>query len=103
MREQLNAEKTVALRQIEEERIANERKYSEKMANLEMEKFRYKCSKEMLDQEKEALEQQMKMEPPFEYHPYQSNLTEEIRRIMERPSEECLHQIQLKVSEYISA
>lgn len=98
LREQLDAEKTAALRQIEEERVANERMYTEKMANLEMEKFRYKCSKEMLDQEKQALEQQMKMEPAFEYRPYQSNLSEEIRRIMERPSEECLHQTQLKVN-----
>lgn len=99
LREQLDIEKAAALTQIEEERAANERKYTQKMATLEMEKFRYKCSKEILDTEKKALEQQMKPEPAFEYRPYQSNLLEEIKRIMQHPSDECLHQTQLKVKE----
>lgn len=99
LREQLDIEKAAALTQIEEERAANERKYTQKMATLEMEKFQYKCSKEILDTEKKALEQQMKAEPAFEYRPYQSNLLEEIRRIMQHPSDECLHQTQLKVKE----
>lgn len=99
LREQLDIEKAAALTLIEEERAANERKYKRKMATLEMEKFRYKCSKEILDTEKKALEQQMKPEPAFEYRPYQSNLLEEIQRIMQHPSDECLHQTQLKVKE----
>lgn len=99
LREQLDIEKAAALTKIEEERAAYERKYTRKMATLEMEKFRYKCSKEILDTEKKALEQQMKSEPAFEYRPYQSNLLEEIKRIMQHPSDECLHQTQLKVKE----
>lgn len=101
LRDQLDAEKNAAMRQIEDERAANERQYTEKMANLELEQFRYKCSKEMLETEKRVLEeqQQHKTEPRFEYKPYESNLLEEIKRIMAHPSEESLHQTQLKVKE----
>lgn len=99
LREQLAAEKAAAFEQIEEERMANEKRYSEKMATLEMEKFRYKCSKEILDTEKKAmLDAEIKTEPLPEYRPYQSNLLDEIRRIMQHPSEDCLHQTQLKVN-----
>lgn len=105
LREQLAAEKAAAFEQIEEERIANEKRYREKMATLEMDRFRHKCSQEILDTEKRALlaEQQMKSEPPFEYRPYQSNLLDEIKRIIHHPSEDCLHQTQLKVFKQISA
>lgn len=101
LRDQLDAEKTAALRQIEEERAVNERQYTEKMATLELEQFRYKCSKEMLETEKRVLEeqQQNKVEPRFEYKPYESKLLDEIKRIMAHPSEESLHQTQLKVKE----
>lgn len=102
LRDQLDAEKNAAMRLIEDERAANERQYTEKMANLELEQFRYKCSKEMLETEKRVLEeeqQQQKVEPRFEYKPYESKLLDEIKRIMAHPSEESLHQIQLKVKE----
>lgn len=101
LRDQLDAEKNAAMRLIEDERAANERQYTEKMANLELEQFRYKCSKEMLETEKRVLEeqQQHKVEPRFEYKPYESKLLDEIKRIMAHPSEESLHQIQLKVKE----
>lgn len=101
LRDQLNAEKNAAMSLIEDERAANERQYTEKMANLELEQFRYKCSKEMLETEKRVLEEQQlqKVEPRFEYKPYESKLLDEIKRIMAHPSEESLHQIQLKVKE----
>lgn len=100
LREQLDAEKELALRRIEDERAANERTYAEKMAHLEMEKFRYKCSKEMFETEKKALQQGQDVEPKFEYHPpHQSKLLDEIKRIMQHPSDECLHQTQLMVSQ----
>lgn len=98
MREQLDAEKEAALCRIEEERAANERVYAEKMANLELEKFRYICSKEMLETEKKAMQDNQAIEPKFEYHPpHQSKLLDEIKRIMQHPSDECLHQTQLMV------
>lgn len=101
LRDQLDAEKNAAMRLIEDERAANERRYTEKMANLELEQFRYKCSKEMLETEKRVLEEQkqLKPEPRFEHKPYESNLLDEIKRIMAHPSEESLHEIQLKVKE----
>lgn len=98
LRKELDVEKEAALQRIESEHAASERKFSEKLATLEMENFRYKCSKEMLETEKSVLERQY-VEPKFEYHPPEpSKLVDEIKRIMQHPSDESLHQTQLMVS-----
>lgn len=97
LRLELMAEKQAALQEIEEERAKNELSYNEKVARLELEQFRYKCSQELVDMEKAVLAQNRLNESVFEYKPYESNLMEKIRRIMEHPTDEGLHETQLKV------
>lgn len=102
LRRELDAEKQAAISRIEAERIDHERQYEERLASLELEKFKYKCRQELLETEKEAMLKQStdeEGEVAFEFTPFQSNLADEIRKIMERPSEECLHHIQLMVKE----
>ncbi|XP_055634396.1 kinesin-like protein KIF14 [Toxorhynchites rutilus septentrionalis] len=102
LRRELDAEKQAAISRIEAERMAHERQYEERLASLELEKFKYKCHKELLETEKEAMLKQStddERNSSFEFTPFKSNLADEIRMIMERPSEESLHQIQLMVKE----
>ncbi|KAL1398406.1 hypothetical protein pipiens_008999 [Culex pipiens pipiens] len=112
LRRELDAEKRAAISQIEAERLAYERQYEERLATLELEKFKYKCHKELLETEKEAMlrEQEKRhqqqqnssdgeADSSFEFTPFKSNLIEEIQKMMERPSDESLHQIQLGVKE----
>lgn len=97
LRLELLAEKRAAIQQIEEERTQNELNYNEKVAQLELEQFKYKCSQELMDIEKEIMARDQKNESIFEYKPFESDLLEQIRRTMEKPSEESLHETQLKV------
>lgn len=97
LRLELMAEQRAAIRQIEEERTKHELSYNEKVAQLELEQFRYKCSKEMIEAEKEVLARNHE-EEAFEYRPFESNLCEKIKRIMERPTEEGMHETQLMVN-----
>lgn len=98
LRLELLAEKKAAIQEIEEERAKNELSYNEKLARLELEQFKYKCSQELIDVEKEILARNQIDESVFEYRPSQSNLSEKIRRIMQHPTEEGLHETQLKVN-----
>lgn len=84
--------------QIEEERSKNERSFKEKMAKFELEQFQLKCSKELMESEKQAFSKNQ-LDDSFQYTPFQSNISEQIRRIMEHPSEESLHETQIKVRE----
>lgn len=86
-----------AIRQIEEERIKHELDYKEKVAQLELELFRFKCSKELMEAEKEVLERNEKEESEFVYRPIESDLCEKIKRMMERPTEEGMHETQMMV------
>lgn len=97
LRLELMAEQQAAIRKIEEERTKHELSYNEKLAQLELEKFRYMCSKEMIDAEKEVLARNQLDESAFEYRPFESDLCERIKRIMERPTEEGMHENQLMV------
>lgn len=97
LRLELMAEKEAAIQQIEEDRAKHQLSYNEKLARLELEQFRYQCSKELIDAEKDAMARNQMDDSIFEYRPFESNLHEKIRRIMEHPSEEGLHEIQLKV------
>lgn len=97
LRLELMAEKEAAIQKIEEDRAKHQLSYNEKVARLELEQFRYQCSKELIDAEKDALARNQMDDSIFEYRPIESNLSEKIRRIMEHPSEEGLHEIQLKV------
>uniref|UniRef100_A0A182SG31 Kinesin motor domain-containing protein n=1 Tax=Anopheles maculatus TaxID=74869 RepID=A0A182SG31_9DIPT len=115
LRRELDAEKQAAIARIEAERMAHEQEYEERLACLELEKFKYKCRKELLETEQEALLQSTgKRDKPdgtkerpslvrdsLECTPStaQSNLAEEIRRIMEHTSEESLAHIQMMVKE----
>lgn len=99
LRQKLDAEKFAALQEIEMERIRNEKKFSEKFAKLEMDKFRYNCSKEILECEKKAMRSQSKHQKnSSEYKPYQSNLLDEIPKMFQHSSEQFLHRTQLMVS-----
>lgn len=100
LRMELQAEKEAALLQIEEQRAKHERSYSEKVAKLELEQFKMKCNQELIETEKAILERNQQNESLFEYKPYESNLSDKIRQIMERPTEEGLHETQLKVILY---
>lgn len=97
LRLELMAEQEAAIRQIEEERTKHELSYNEKVAQLELEQFRYKCSKELIDAEKEILARNQEEESAFEYRPFESDLCEKIKRMMERPTEEGMHETQLMV------
>lgn len=116
MRRELDVEKKAAIARIEAERMAHEQEYEERLASLELEKFKYKCHKELLETEKEALLQSAskqnhkcdgrKARPSdvrdsLDLTPSaaESNLAEEIRRIMEHTSEESLAHIQMMVKE----
>lgn len=102
LREELEAEKQVALQQIRAHQKAAEEEYEERLQSLEMEKHQIKCSKELLENEVAIYKRQHKGE---EYRAgayksnYQSTLLEDIQRMMARPTKESLHQIQLKVKE----
>ncbi|XP_035779488.1 kinesin-like protein KIF14 [Anopheles albimanus] len=104
LRRELDAEKQAAIAQIEAERIANEQQYEERLATLELEKFKYECRQQMLESEQEAAtvpardcrESLAGSDLSF---PDSSNLADEIRRIMEHTSEESLAQIQMMVKE----
>ena len=97
MRHQLEEEKKAALLKIEEERFLNEKKYNEKFAKLEMEKFRITCTKELLDTEKKAIEK-CKNQSDIDAlnRPYKSSLLDEIQRI-NQPGDKNLHQTQMMV------
>lgn len=97
LRFELMAEQQAAIRKIEEERTEHELNYNEKLAQLELEQFRYMCSKELIDAEKEVLARNQMDESMFEYRPFESDLCERIKRIMERPTEEGMHETQLMV------
>uniref|UniRef100_A0A182JD29 Kinesin motor domain-containing protein n=1 Tax=Anopheles atroparvus TaxID=41427 RepID=A0A182JD29_ANOAO len=118
LRRELDAEKQATIARIEAERMAHEQEYEERLASLELEKFKYKCRKELLETEQEALLQSAgKRDIPdggngqraaggewdsFEcdvMSTAESNLAEEIRRIMEHTSEESLAHIQMMVKE----
>ncbi|XP_053677223.1 kinesin-like protein KIF14 [Anopheles nili] len=117
LRRELDAEKQAAIAQIEAERMAHEQEYEERLASLELEKFKYKCHKELLEVEQKALLQSTtgKKDNQNGGEPdrrsgcrdsldcvslsVESNLAEEIRRIMEHTSEESLAQIQMMVKE----
>lgn len=100
LRRELEEEKQAALGQIELERLENERNYHEQVELLELEKFKYNCSKELLETEKKALADKTGNEEPFQYTPYKSTLVDDIKRIMQHPTEESLHKTQLKVKTY---
>ncbi|XP_055858404.1 kinesin-like protein KIF14 [Episyrphus balteatus] len=98
LRRELDEEKRAALSQIELERVANERNYKERMEMLELEQFKFKCNKELLETEKKALKEEA--DDQFVYTPsYKSTLLDDINRIMQNPSEESLHKTQLMVKE----
>uniref|UniRef100_A0A182NTR3 Kinesin motor domain-containing protein n=1 Tax=Anopheles dirus TaxID=7168 RepID=A0A182NTR3_9DIPT len=112
LRRELDAEKQAAIARIEAERMAHEQEYEERLASLELEKFKYKCRKELLETEQEALQKSTgkrdgtKARPSggrdsFDFAPTvpDTNLADEIRRIMEHTSEESLAQIQMMVKE----
>lgn len=103
LRQEMMAETQAAFDQIEEEKARNELSHREKMAKLELQEFRVKCTQELVDAEKNALAKNQMDESLFEYKPFQSNLMEKIKRIMERPTEEGLHETQLKVCYRIMA
>ncbi|KFB39491.1 AGAP008035-PA-like protein [Anopheles sinensis] len=115
LRQELDAEKQATLARIEAERMAQEQDYEERLASLELEKFRYKYRKELLETEQEALLQSTgkrdKLNSPkgdrsIEQDSFEgcepsaeSNLADEIRRIMEHTSDESLAHIQMMVKE----
>lgn len=95
LRKQLDQEKRAALNQIEMERVKNERNFKENMEILEMEKFKYKCNKEIFESEKKVLEENDKK---YEYTPHKSTILDDLKRIMTQVSEESLHKVQLMVN-----
>lgn len=95
LRKQLDQEKQAALNQIEIERAKNERNFKENMETLELEKFKYKCSKEIFESEKKVIEEN---DRKFEYTPHKSTILDDLKRIMTQVSEESLHKVQLMVS-----
>lgn len=94
LRKQLDEEKQAALNQIEIERVKNERNFKENMEILELEKFKYKCSKEIFESEMKVIEESDKK---FEYTPHKSTILDDLKRIMTQVSEESLHKVQLMV------
>ncbi len=100
LRSKLDAEKYAALQEIKMEHMRNENNYLDKMAKLKMEKMRFKCSKKILESEKRAIENQLELQQEsLDYHPYQSNLLDEIPKIFQHSSEQFLHRTKLMVKE----
>uniref|UniRef100_A0A4Y0BGG1 Kinesin motor domain-containing protein n=1 Tax=Anopheles funestus TaxID=62324 RepID=A0A4Y0BGG1_ANOFN len=117
LRRELDVEKQAAIARIEAERMAHEQEYEERLASLELEKFKYKCRKELLETEQAALLQSTKQskrqksdgtkERPSDVRDSidcvpsaaESNLADKIRQIMEHTSEESLAHIQMMVKE----
>lgn len=97
LRRELMVEQQAAIRQIEEERTKHELNYNEKLAQLELEQFRFKCSKELIEAEQQVLERNEMDDSIFEYRPFESDLCEKIKQILERPTEEGMHETQLMV------
>lgn len=94
---EFKAAQEAAIRKIEEERTKHELSYNEKVAQLELEQFRYKCSKELIDAEKEVMARNHQEESDFVYRPFESDLIDKIKRMMERPTKEGMHETQLMV------
>ncbi|KAJ6648363.1 Kinesin-like protein KIF14 [Pseudolycoriella hygida] len=100
LREKLDAEKYAALQEIQKEHLRNENNYLDKMAKLKMEKYRFKCSKKILESEKKAIENQLQLQKEsIDYQPYQSNLLDEIPKIFQHSSEQFLHRTKMMVKE----
>uniref|UniRef100_A0A182MN46 Kinesin motor domain-containing protein n=1 Tax=Anopheles culicifacies TaxID=139723 RepID=A0A182MN46_9DIPT len=117
LRRELDAEKQAAIARIEAERMAHEQEYEERLASLELEKFKYTCRKELLETEQQALlqsagggkrtksdgtkERPSDVRDSLDCAPSneESNLAEKIRQIMEHTSEESLAHIQMMVKE----
>lgn len=106
LREELEAEKQVALQQIRAHQKAAEEEFEERLQSLEIEKFKISSAKELLESEV-AIYKRQNMRDGDELmsngvykSSYQSTLLEDIQRMMARPTKESLHQIQMKVSEF---
>lgn len=97
LRQELMAETQAAFQQIEDEKARNDLSFKEKVAKLELEQFRVKCTQELVNAEKDAMARNQMEESIFEYKPFQSDLMEKIRQIMEHPTDEGLHETQMKV------
>lgn len=99
LREKLDAEKYAALQEIKNEHMRNESNYLDKMAKLKREKYRFQCSKKMLESEKKAIENQLEVQrDSLDYQPYQSKLLDEIPKIFQHSSEQFLHRTKMMVS-----
>lgn len=98
LRQELNEEKQAALSEIEAERKANEKIYTEKMERLKLEQFKYNFSKELFETEQKALLESEK-KSDYEYKPFQSTILDDIDKILRNHSKESLHTVRLMVRE----
>lgn len=101
MRAELEIEKQAAFAEIETERAVNEKLYTEKLERLELEKFKYKCSKELFETEKNAVHGTMQSRKNIatDFIPFQSTVLDDIEKILRSSSKCSLHSIQMMVKE----
>uniref|UniRef100_A0A1B0FRJ8 Kinesin-like protein n=1 Tax=Glossina morsitans morsitans TaxID=37546 RepID=A0A1B0FRJ8_GLOMM len=101
LRLQLQEEKQMAIQNMEKERSENERNYKELVQKLELEKIMLKCNEEILESERRS-NITLSNGTLNDVMPSNSNnqqFLDEINDIMQKPSRESLHKVQLLVKE----
>ncbi|KAM7353701.1 kinesin family member nebbish [Cochliomyia hominivorax] len=103
LRNELEEEKRIALSRIETDRVKQERKVKERMDEIELEQLMLKCNKEILESEKSIIDEKIKslnnVEINSNISANESKWLNQISSIMQEPSEESLHKVQLMVKE----
>jgi len=100
LRKEFNDEKEIELKKIENERIKNELSIKKQWAKLELEKFKYNYSNEILEIEKKNFENQQQINDVNQYKSIdKSKIFENLKKLMEHPTKESLHETKMLVKE----
>lgn len=100
LRLELEEEKRIALSRIETDRIEHERDVKERMDKIELEQLMLKCNKEILESEKQIIDEKRKnlnLALNKKENNHESRLLDEINSIMKQPTKGSLHKVQLMV------
>uniref|UniRef100_A0A1B0C2G2 Kinesin motor domain-containing protein n=1 Tax=Glossina palpalis gambiensis TaxID=67801 RepID=A0A1B0C2G2_9MUSC len=104
LRLQLQEEKQMAIQNMEKERSENERNYIELVQKLELEKIMLKCNEEILESERgtnmtQTIRNDSMLNNVMTSNSNNQQFLNEINDIMQKPSRESLHKVQLLVKE----
>uniref|UniRef100_A0A1A9ZR41 Kinesin-like protein n=1 Tax=Glossina pallidipes TaxID=7398 RepID=A0A1A9ZR41_GLOPL len=104
LRLQLQEEKQMAIENMEKQRSENERNYKELVQKLELEKIMLKCNEQILESERRSnitltIRNDGTLNDVMLSHSNNQQFLDKINDIMQKPSRESLHKVQLLVKE----